>query len=227
MADKTYTLTLEAVKTLAADHRKLNQQVQNLRRQLEPKSKTPYTMPSELVQVWHDSGDLGDVVEANADDLHKGRLIIPGGDSGRVLQGTTATNFESCWILFVEAWDFLTGDVLAVQGQYAGPLRANGYITSEGELLPLYTGTGCLLWGWARLSGDLTPLGNATARVWNDVGDTMTDTGLDITVYDRLSGADDLLEKTRFRWELDPTTGKYYVTVPACDPDTSSTVWGE
>ena len=80
-------------------------------------------------------------------------------------------------------------------------------------------------WGWARLSAELTALGNVTARVWFDVAGTMTDSGFNITVYDRLLG-DALPALTRVRWVYDPRKAKRYVTEHACDPDTSSTIWG-
>ncbi len=86
-------------------------------------------------------------------------------------------------------------------------------------------------WGWARLSGDLDPLSSVTARIWIDSAssNTMVDTTVDITVHDRLlaTGGDPLAELTRIRWVYNPRTAKRYVVEAACDPDTSSVVWGE
>jgi len=83
------------------------------------------------------------------------------------------------------------------------------------------------IWGWARMSAELSALSSATARVWHDVAGTMTDTGADITVHDKLlmTGAA-LATLTRIRWEYDPIKGKYYAVNAACDVDTSSTIWG-
>lgn len=130
---RVYTLTEESIKLLAADHRKLAAQVENIRRQIQPVSKTPYTMPSEVVQVWHTSGSpsVGDTVSTNADGLHKGRV--------KRIKGQDFATSDNCWILFIDTYDTNEGNVDATQGEYYGPARANGFFDSGGELLPLYT----------------------------------------------------------------------------------------
>jgi hypothetical protein len=83
-------------------------------------------------------------------------------------------------------------------------------------------------WGWARLSTDLNALSSATARVWFDVSGTMTDSGFDITLYDRMLPAGEAIPTlSRVRWVYCPRAAKRYVADAACDADTSSTVWGE
>lgn len=84
-------------------------------------------------------------------------------------------------------------------------------------------------WGWARLVADLNSLSSTTATVWRDTAasNTMANTGIVITVHDRLlASASAIATLTRVRWEYQPRTGKYYVVNAACDPDTSPTVWG-
>ena len=79
--------------------------------------------------------------------------------------------------------------------------------------------------GEGRITGTLSPLSSQTCRIWVDIGGTMTDTGIDITVWDRLMGSTaTMTDKWRVQWEW--RIDKYVVIAAACEADTSSTVWG-
>ena len=79
--------------------------------------------------------------------------------------------------------------------------------------------------GEGRITGTLSALGSQTCRIWVDIGGTMTDTGIDITVWDRLMGSTaTMTDKWRVQWEW--RIDKYVVIAAACESDTSSTVWG-
>jgi hypothetical protein len=107
----------------------------------------------------------------------------------------------------------------------AGPWKLLGPITATGEK-DVVVCFAAPEWGWARLTATLSAGGSATARIWKDIAGTMTDSGLDITVYDRLMEIGGSLPvKTRIRWGFD--SGKLYVLNATCSPDTSDDVWGE
>lgn len=90
-----------------------------------------YPRLPNIVQVQH-SGQTqpGDDVDANDDGLHPGVVK-------RWVSGGMAT-LDPCWILFVDDYDNVTGDVSAKEGDYYGPARLSGMRTSEGQRLPLY-----------------------------------------------------------------------------------------
>lgn len=214
-----YTLTEDSIRAIAADHRKLSQQVSNLRRIAESHLATPYTMPSQIVQVWHDSATTFNVVEANADGLHKARIIRPAGDDGRTLQGTTATDYEECWLLFVDDYDVVAGDVLAVQGAYYGPARANGVTLSESSLLPLYTVFGCKKSALGKLDEALLEGGSATVSIYRyDVVSGWTDTLVNVEAIDFFLGpGESWLTSTRVKIDWEENT--WVVTQASCSPD--------
>ena len=90
-----------------------------------------YPRLPNIVQVCHcDGGVRGQTVSANVNGLHRANVK-------RIVNGTMET-LESCWLLFVDDYDNLLGQVNATQGQYYGPARLTGIITSVGETLPLY-----------------------------------------------------------------------------------------
>jgi len=90
-----------------------------------------YPRVANIVRVWDSGEDAGDLVQANADDLHPGQVR-------RWAAGTMAT-LEDCWILFVDDFGNKSGDIPAINGDYYGPGRLSGIETSGGTTKPLYT----------------------------------------------------------------------------------------
>jgi hypothetical protein len=78
---------------------------------------------------------------------------------------------------------------------------------------------------WGRISGTIDALGSGTLRIWRESSGTMTDSSVDITVYDRLLATGETwTDKWRVRVEWD--SDRYYIVAAACAADSSSTVWG-
>src|SRR5262245_24742246 len=84
----------------------------------------------DIVQVHHLDASPGERVFTNADGLHRGRIK-------RVKDGSMQTAGD-CWILFVDSFDVVFGNVAATQDEYYGPARQCGEFTSGGTTLPLY-----------------------------------------------------------------------------------------
>ena len=83
----------------------------------------------DVVQVYHSGSGNLEPVAANADNVHPGRVK-------RVISATMTTLVD-CWILFVDQFDDLDGDVPALNLDYYGPARYSGTYTSGAVTLPL------------------------------------------------------------------------------------------
>lgn len=102
----------------------------------------------------------GDTVDANDDGLHLGKVR-------RYVSGEMQT-LEDCWIRFVDNHDVDAGAVSAIQGEFYGPARLSGIITSQGQQLPLYLckrGDGTPLTKF-ELTSDLSPGSTADAIIY-------------------------------------------------------------
>lgn len=102
----------------------------------KPVDLARHTYPSyprlpNIVQVYHSGGSAGELVAANADGFHPGRV--------RRWVANDLVTLEDCWIRFVDDYDSKGGAVNAIDGEYYGPARLSGVSTSEGSLLPVYT----------------------------------------------------------------------------------------
>lgn len=85
---------------------------------------------NDTVQVFHEGGRAGEIVEANASNVHPGRIK-------RFADETMAT-YDDIWVGFTDNYDVWGGDVLAVQEEYYGPGRKNGTLDVGGDERPLY-----------------------------------------------------------------------------------------
>jgi hypothetical protein len=95
-----------------------------------------YPRLPNIVQVNHlgaQSGDSidPDVLTSTGVSLHSGRVK-------RWVANGMAT-LDNCWILFVDGYDAVGGNVKAVQGEYYGPARLSGVSTCSSLMLPVYT----------------------------------------------------------------------------------------
>lgn len=83
----------------------------------------------DTVQVYHEGGTAREIVEANASNVHPGRI--------KRFSGTMSTH-DDIWIGFTDNFDVWGGNVLAVQGEYYGPGKQNGTFTVGEDERPLY-----------------------------------------------------------------------------------------
>lgn len=84
----------------------------------------------DTVQVYHEDTDPGAIVGANEANVHPGRIRRFDGEM-QIL--------EDVWIGFTDRFDDWQGDVLAVQEEFYGPGRRNGFFTvGEDDTRPLY-----------------------------------------------------------------------------------------
>jgi hypothetical protein len=109
--------------------------------QYSPFDLSQHTYPNyprlpNIVQVHGTDGSPspGDTVQPlayNSVFLHKGRVK-------RFVNGAMAT-LDNCWILFIDAYDTIKGNLPAIQDEYYGPARLSGVATISGVMLPVYT----------------------------------------------------------------------------------------
>lgn len=133
----------------------------------------------DIVQVYHSSESQYEVVAANADNVHPGKVK-------RVVEGAMTTPGD-CWILFVNKFGTLAGDVPVVNEEYYGPARLSGSFTSGAVELPLYV----VRYGIEteevtrfELTSTLALSGDAEAILLDDDGGDWTDGATAIQVYD-------------------------------------------
>lgn len=89
-----------------------------------------YPRVAKMVQVYHSATTDGNVVAANADGLHPGRVRIWAADA--------MATWGDCWIKFTDDFDDAAGDVLAVQEEFYGPAVLSGIETSSATVKPVY-----------------------------------------------------------------------------------------
>ncbi len=90
-----------------------------------------YPRLSNVVQVYHSAETAGQVVEANTEGYHPGKVR-------RWVAGALST-LEDCWIRFVDFEGTDAGAVMAFDGQVYGPARLSGIATSdETDTRPIY-----------------------------------------------------------------------------------------
>lgn len=89
-----------------------------------------YPRLPNIVQVWDTGSAEGDTIEPNDEGFHRGRVK-------RWVAGEMAT-LDDCWILFVDDYDNVQGQVEARKGEYYGPARLSGVRTIDGALRPVY-----------------------------------------------------------------------------------------
>lgn len=169
----------------------------------------------DIVQVYHSSSGQYDVVSANGDGLHSGRIK-------RVVDGTMTT-FDNIWILFVDEFDTLTGNVVAINQDYYGPARYSGTFTSGADQRPLYVvrrggiGTDVVRF---ELTATLALSGNAEAKLMQPDGSgawEVTDPVVEIQVYDPFGGEGMWNGVSGYQGYAIPRGQSYLDTVP--DPD--------
>ncbi len=134
-----------------------------------------YPRIANIVQVDKSGASAGDSVTANASGLHEGKV-------SRFIAGAIAT-LDACWILFVDDYDNVTGQVIATNKDYYGPARLSGLETVSATQLPVYVcrkGSESSTPIRFRLTATLSLTGSAAAVILNcDASD-----GAAITVND-------------------------------------------
>jgi hypothetical protein len=86
---------------------------------------------TEIVEVYHSGASPGDVVEANASNVHPGRIK-------RFSESDGMETFDDIWIGFTDNFDVWAGNVLAVQNEYYGPAKPSGSFTVGEDTRTLY-----------------------------------------------------------------------------------------
>lgn len=128
-----------------------------------------YPRLPNMVQAFKSTGSpsTGDLIAANVDGLHEGRVA-------RWVEGAIAI-LDNCWIRFIDWEDDDEGDVIAEHGRYYYG-RLSGVETFDGSLKPLYI---CAI-------GEQTFLGKPDADIAKGSSGTVslynrdeTDSGLD------------------------------------------------
>lgn len=84
----------------------------------------------DVVQVHWSGVTEGDYVFPNASGVHEGQI--------RRVIGGTLTTLGTCWILLVDEYDQVLGNVPARQDDYYGPARKSGEYTVGADTRPLY-----------------------------------------------------------------------------------------
>jgi hypothetical protein len=124
-----------------------------------------------LVQIWSTSGSptVGDILQANSDGLHPGRI--------RTLKGTTWNSGLNVWVKFID-YESDNGAIYSEHGRYyIGSLSGSFYSSSTSK--PLFL---CM-------AGEQTFIGKA------DSGISKGSSG-DISLYHRSSEADSTFNQT-------------------------------
>lgn len=155
------------------------------REMYSPPDYNRHTFPNyprlpNIVQVWDTGSAEGDTIQPNDDGFHSGFVK-------RWVANTMATLGE-CWILFVDDYDNVAGQVDAIKGEYYGPARLSGVTTSDGGMRPVYL----VRKGGVSVGDDvvfelLAPLalsGQAVARICGLVGGNYVANGAAIVVED-------------------------------------------
>lgn len=94
-----------------------------------------YPRLANIVQVSQGSGDTGatlspDGTNANGVMFHSGKV--------KKFQSGGINTLDDCWILFVDDYNNLGGNIQAIQGEFYGPARLSGMTTCGATLLPVY-----------------------------------------------------------------------------------------
>lgn len=139
-----------------------------------------YPRLPNIVQVWDTGSAVGDTIQPNDDGFHSGFVK-------RWVSNTMATLGE-CWILFVDDYDNVAGQVEATKGEYYGPARLSGVTTSDGGMRPVYLvrkgGGGVNDEVVFELLATLGLSGEANARICSLVGGVYVANGAAIVVRD-------------------------------------------
>lgn len=93
-----------------------------------------YPRLPNILQVYHSGNTSGESVMPNASGLHPGRIA-------RYVAGTLTKpgpGTQDCWILFVDDWDTVAGQVSAINYDYYGPGRLSGMETVSASAFPIY-----------------------------------------------------------------------------------------
>lgn len=82
----------------------------------------------DVVQVNHSSATARDIVEANASNVHPGRI--------KLWNGSAFDNGDDIWIGFFDYYDVDGGDMIAEQGKYYGPGVLVGTLDVDDDVRP-------------------------------------------------------------------------------------------
>ena len=117
---------------------------------------------SQHVQIWEETGghSVGDVLEANAENLFPGRLKFWKDD------GTPETR-EDCWVKFADWYESDSGDCYALHGKYYSG-RFVGNIASGGTSKPLYIATLGNFECWCKADSAIAKGASGTVSLYND-----------------------------------------------------------
>lgn len=94
-----------------------------------------YPRLPNVVQVWHDGSNTGDQVDP--DQTTNQGVKVHSGRVKRWVNGSMST-MDPCWVMFVDDFDNLGGNVRAVHGEYYGPARLSGIASISASTLPVY-----------------------------------------------------------------------------------------
>lgn len=139
-----------------------------------------YPRLPNIVQVYHASADVGEVVNA-VGGFHPGKVR-------RWVNGVLET-LEDCLIRFVDNHDTLEGNVPAIQGQLYGPGRLSGVEEVTGTKYPVYTvsqgagGSANLIFFQLYEDKDIDQP-KALARILTFNGTNFVDSGQTVYVWD-------------------------------------------